>query len=115
MAEPKNRQQFVELEYCLDKYFNNYFTPIIKSESERFRRNAEVETRNRKDGGWGGYIDAASPFTTTHVQQTSGEWNKKTTEDLLEACNSKFLNDPKVQEDISKMTIACRASLVSEL
>lgn len=115
MAEPKNRQQFVELEYCLDKYFNNYFTPIIKSESERFRRNAEVETRNRKDGGWGGYIDAASPFTTTHVQQASGEWNKKTTEDLLEACNSKFLNDPKVQEDISKMTIACRASLVSEL
>lgn len=115
MAEPKNRQQFVELEYCLDKYFNNYFSPIIKSESERFRRNAEHETRNRNDGGWGGYIDAASPFTTSHVQQTSGEWNRKTTEDLLEACNSKFLNDPKVQQDINKMTIACRASLVSEL
>lgn len=115
MTEPKNRQQFVELEYCLDKYFNNYFSPIIKSESERFRRNAEHETRNRNDGGWGGYIDAASPFTTSHVQQTSGEWNRKTTEDLLEACNSKFLNDPKVQQDINKMTIACRASLVSEL
>ena len=115
MNAPKNRKQLVELEYCLDKYFNNYFTPIIKSESERFRRNAEHETRNRNDGGWGGYIDAASPFSTTHVQQTSGEWNRKTTEDLLEACNSKFLNDSKVQEDINKMTIACRASLVSEL
>ncbi len=115
MAEPKNRQQFVELEYCFEKYFNNAFAPIIKSESDRFRRSAEHETRNRNDGGWGGYIDAASPFTTTHLQQTSGEWNKKNTEDLLAVCNEKFLKDPKVQADINKMTIACRATLVSEL
>lgn len=115
MAAPKNRQQFVELEYCLDKYFNNTFAPIIQSESERFRRNAEHETRNRNDGGWGGYIDAASPFTTTHVQQTSGEWNRKNTEDLLATCNERFLKDPKVQEDINKMTIATRSALVSEL
>ena len=115
MAQPKNRQQFVELEYCLDKYFNNTFAPIIQSESERFRRNAERETRNRNDGGWGGYIDAASPFTTTHVQQTSGEWNRKNTEDLLAKCNERFLKDPKVQEDINKMTIVTRSALVSEL
>jgi len=115
MAQPKNRQQFVELEYCLDKYFNNTFAPIIQSESERFRRNAEHETRNRNDGGWGGYIDAASPFTITHVQQTSGEWNRKTTEDLLATCNERFLKDPKVQEDINKITIATRSALVSEL
>ena len=115
MAAPKNRQQFVELEYCLDKYFNNTFAPIIQSESERFRRNAEHETRNRNDGGWGGYIDAANPFTTTRVQQTSGEWNRKNTEDLLATCNERFLKDPKVQEDINKMTIATRSALVSEL
>ncbi len=115
MAQPKNRQQFVELEYCLDKYFNNTFAPIIQSESERFRRNAELETRSRNDGGWGGYIDAANPFTTTYVQQTSGEWNRKNTEDLLATCNERFLKDPKVQEDINKMTIATRSALVSEL
>lgn len=115
MSQPKNRQQFVELEYCLDKYFNNSFVPIIQSESERFRRNAEHETRNRNDGGWGGYIDAGSPFSTTHVQQTSGVWNRKNTEDLLATCNERFLKDPKVQEDINKMTIATRSALVSEL
>ena len=115
MSEPKNRQQFVDLEYCIDRYFKKFFSPIIKSESERFRSEVEKETRDRDDGGWGGYIDSVSPFTATHVQQTSGEWNRKNTEDLLEVCNSKFLGDPKVQEDINKITIACRASLVSEL
>lgn len=115
MSTPKNREKFIELEYCLDKYFDKCFTPIIKSEYERFRRNAVAETKNRDDGGWSGLMDSASPFSTTHIQQTSGEWNKKTSDDLLEACNKKFLSDPKVQSDISKMTRVCRAVLVGEL
>ncbi len=115
MAEPKNRQQFIELEYCFNEYFSQYFAPIIKSESERFRRNAEQETRDREDGGWDGYIDAASPFTTTYLNNTRGEWNRKTTEELLKSCNEKFFPDPKVQEDIRNMTIAYTAAIVSEI
>lgn len=115
MAEPKNKQEFVELEYCFEKYFNENFAPIVKSESERFRQNAEYETQHRDDGGWGGFMDAASPFSITYHQQTSGEWNRKTTEDLLKSCNEKFFSDPKVGEDIRRMTIAFQSALVSEI
>ena len=115
MSKPKNRQALVELEYCFDKYFKQNFAPVIKSEFERFRRNAEEETAHRQGGGMDAYIDAASPFTTTYIAQTAGPWNRKTTKDLLVSCNEKFFSDSKVSGDIKMMTDAWRATIVSEI
>lgn len=115
MSSPKNRQQLVELEYCIKGYFNSHYLPIVDSECARFERNAVQETKTRTYSGWGGYIDAASPFATTHVQESRGPWNRKTTEDLLASCNKRFFSDPKVQGDIKNLVFVTKATLMAEL
>ena len=62
---------------------------------------------------YGGASTAALMAYQEH--KTVGEWGSKSSDYLLEECNKKFSADPKVQEDLSKMVIACRATLVSEL
>ena len=117
MAEPKNRQQFVELEYCFDKYFNQYFAPIVNKEYNTLKQKQLEEYRRVLDArpvapGMSGLMNAS--MAAQEVQYT-GEWNTKHSEYLLEQCNNKFLSDSKIQEDLSKMVIACRAAIVSEV
>ena len=119
MAQPKNRQQFVELEYCFEQYFNKNFAPIVNREYDELNKKQLEEYSRTLDrhqasvGMFGGAYTAALMAYQEH--KTVGEWGSKSSDYLLEECNKKFSADPKVQEDLSKMVIACRATLVSEL
>lgn len=119
MAQPKNRQQFVELEYCFEQYFNKNFAPIVNREYNELNKKQLEEYSRTLDrhqasvGMYGGASTAALMAYQEH--KTVGEWGSKSSDYLLEECNKKFSADPKVQEDLSKMVIACRATLVSEL
>lgn len=114
MAAIKNKQQFAEIEYCFEQYFNKRFAPIVREEVARVRRNAERETQQR-DSSDGWYGDALSPFTTTRHASTSGVWNRKTAEDLSKSCTKKFFSDPKVQNDIALMVSCLKAAIKGEI
>ena len=72
MAQPKNRDQFVELEYCFEQYFNKNFAPIINREyNELNKKQLEEYSRTldrhqssssqvrRTEGGSGRELRAA--------------------------------------------------------
>ncbi len=114
MEAIKNKQQFAEIEYCFEQYFNKRFAPIVRDEVARVRRNAERETQQR-DSSDGWYGDALSPFTTTRHASTSGVWNRKTAEDLSKSCTKKFFSDPKVQNDMALMVSCLKATIKGEI
>lgn len=117
MAELEQRQQFVEIEYCMGKYFLQYFAPIVDREYKILKDKQAEEFRRRLDGrpvapGMSGMMNAS--MAAKEVCMT-GEWNTKNADYLLEHCNGKFFSDKNVKEDINKMRIAMRSVLVSKL
>ena len=116
MADAKNKLAFQQLEYVMDNYFSRNIAPIVKGQQEYLHRRQVEETRtNTSDGGWGGYIDAASPFTTTNVFSHSGEWNKKSSDDLIRMIQEKIGGNKTLQHDLQTMTDVWRATAVREL
>ena len=117
MAEPRNKKELIELEYCFDKYFSKNFVPILDKEYKELKDKQAEEYRRKLDSrpvapGMSGMMNAS--MAAQEVRMT-GEWNTKSTDYLLEQCNEKFFSDKNVQEDINKMTVAWRAAIVSEI
>lgn len=117
MAEPRNKQELIELEYCFDKYFSKNFVPILDKEYKELKDKQAEEYRRKLDSrpvapGMSGMMNAS--MAAQEVRMT-GVWNTKSTDYLLEQCNEKFFSDKNAQEDINQMTVAWRAAIVSEI
>ena len=118
MAADKNvQQQFTELEYVFQKYYNENFAPIVNKEYNDLRNKQAEEYRRYLDNrpvapGASGMMMAS--MAAQEVKYV-GEWNSKDTDWLLKHCNSRFFADAKVKDDFSKMVLACRATIVSKV
>lgn len=117
MASPNDniQQQFTELEYVFQKYFNEHMAPVISAEQRRLRANQVAETHNRSDDGWGGYMDAASPFTTQMVYNATGSWNKKNSDDLIKMIQGRFDKDKAFAHDMEVMIVGWRSLAIRQL
>ena len=116
MPDNKNIQhQFTELEYVFQKYFNEHLAPVISQEQRHLREQQEAETRQRLDDGWGGFVDAASPFTTQAVRNETGTWNKKNSDDLIRMINDRFDGDKAIAHDMTMMATAWRSLAIRHL
>lgn len=109
------QQQFTELEYVFQKYFNEHLAPVISQEQRHLRQKQEAETRQRFDDGWGGFVDAASPFTTHMVRRQAGPWNQKNSDDLVKVIDQRFGKDKAITHDIGMMVTAWRSLAVAHL
>ena len=116
MSNKQNiQQQFTELEYVFQKYFNEHLAPVISQEQRHLREQQEAETRQRFDDGWGGFVDAASPFTTHMVRRPAGPWNQKNSDDLVKVIDQRLGKDKAITHDIGMMVTAWRSLAVVHL
>lgn len=109
----KHGLEYLELEYSFDQYFSASIDPIIKKQTQELRSRQERETRQRGNG-WGGFVDAASPFTSTTVKKESGEWNRKTTEDLMKMIDRRLGNNTTIQNNLEEYTTSWREAIIKE-
>lgn len=109
------QQQFTELEYVFQKYFNEHLAPVISQEQRHLREQQEAETRQRFDDGWGGFVDAASPFTTHMVRRQAGPWNQKNSDALVKVIDQRLGKDKAITHDIGMMVTAWRSLAVAYL
>ena len=103
MPEIKNRQALIEVEYCLDKYFEENFSPIVAKTSKEMKEKQQIEAQKIRSGAsgspWGVTGSAGLPVQSMVIEQQvhQGEWNSKRTEDLIEMCNEKFFKNDNIQ------------------
>lgn len=117
MTDNELRQSFGELEYMIQKYFNEHCAAVVSGQAKYFRDQRVAEYRRNLDAhpvfpGQSGFMNAAMV-----AQETSrtGEWSKKTTDDLIKSITDKFKADPKLAGDLRMLEDTWKAFAIEKL
>ena len=122
MAEIKNKEVFAEVEFCLGRYLGGTVDNVM-DQTRRFLTKKQGEERRDYDMSLGGILsamaDASHPCpgidTSSQILKATGEWNSKTTEDYLQMCRDKILNNKEMMHDLTALTIQWRAVMIEEI
>ena len=117
MAEPTNKQQFQDLEYVFDRYYRENIAPVVKGQMDFLRKKQSEEYVRMLDNrpvapGMSGMMHASMVAQETHLV---GEWNSKTSDDLLKMVDGKLGRNKNVQHDFAVMIDAWRLAAVKEM
>lgn len=116
MSTIKNPTRFVELEYCLQGYFDGKLAPVMKQVRDDLTHK-QLEERGRYQSSLAGVLASANPYAdnTEFVLKQTGKWNSKTTEDYLEMCNQKIWKDKNIVKDLATIAGEWRYAVVKEI
>lgn len=117
MAEPTNKQQFQDLEYVFDRYYRENIAPVVKGQMDFLRKKQSEEYVRMLDNrpvapGMSGMMHASMVAQEAHLV---GEWNSKTSDDLLKMVYGKLGRNKNVQHDFAVMIDAWRLAAVKEM
>ena len=117
MAEPTNKQQFQDLEYVFDRYYRENIAPVVKGQMDLLRKKQSEEYVRMLDNrpvapGMSGMMHASMVAQEAHLV---GEWNSKTSDDLLKMVDGKLGRNKNVQHDFAVMIDAWRLAAVKEM
>ena len=117
MAEPINKQQFQDLEYVFDRYYRENIAPVVKGQMDFLRKKQSEEYVHMLDNrpvapGMSGMMHASMVAQEAHLV---GEWNSKTSDDLLKMVDGKLGRNKNVQHDFAVMIDAWRLAAVKEM
>lgn len=117
MAEPTNKQQFQDLEYVFDRYYRENIAPVVKGQMDFLRKKQSEEYVHMLDNrpvapGMSGMMHASMVAQEAHLV---GEWNSKTSDDLLKMVDGKLGRNKNVQHDFAVMIDAWRLAAVKEM
>ena len=117
MAEPTNKQQFQDLEYVFDRYYRENIAPVVKGQMDFLRKKQSEEYVRMLDNrpvapGQSGMMHASMVAQEAHFV---GEWNSKTSDDLLKMVDGKLGRNKNVQHDFAVMIDAWRLAAVKEM
>lgn len=117
MAEPTNKQQFQDLEYVFDRYYRENIAPVVKGQMDFLRKKQSEEFVRMLDNrpvapGMSGMMHASMVAQEAHLV---GEWNGKTSDDLLKMVDGKLGRNKNVQHDFAVMIDAWRLAAVKEM
>lgn len=117
MAEPTNKQQFQDLEYVFDRYYMENIAPVVKGQMDFLRKKQSEEYVRMLDNrpvapGMSGMMHASMVAQEAHLV---GEWNSKTSDDLLKMVDGKLGRNKNVQHDFAVMIDAWRLAAVKEM
>ena len=122
MAEPKNMDALVEVEYCLGRYLD----ANIAGEMDDVRRDL-IKKQGQERAEWntsfGGILSSLADAgrcapgidTSSQILKATGEWNSKTTEDYLVMCKDAVVNDKELSHDIVALIISWRSAMVASI
>lgn len=122
MAEPKNMDALVEVEYCLGRYLDANIAGVM----DNVRRDL-IKKQGQERAEWntsfGGILSSLADAgrcapgidTSSQILKATGKWNSKTTEDYLVMCKEAVVNDKELSHDIVDLTISWRSAMVSSI
>ena len=122
MAEPKNMDALVEVEYCLGRYLDANIAGVMDDVRSDLTRK-QGEERAEWNLSLGGILSAMADAshcapgidTSSQILKATGEWNSKTTEDYLVMCKEAVVKDKELYHDIVDLTIEWRKALVESI
>lgn len=122
MAEPKNMDALVEVEYCLGRYLDANIAGIM-DDVRRDLTQKQGEERAEWNLSLGGILSAMADAshcapgidTSSQILKATGEWNSKTTEDYLVMCKEAVVKDKELYHDIVDLTIEWRKAMVESI
>ena len=111
-----NPMRFVELEYCLQSYFDGKLVPMMKQVQDTLA-NKKVDEKGRYQSSLAGIFASVNPYAdnTDYVLKHTGKWNSKTTEDYLAMCNQKIWKDKTIVKDLATIAGEWRNAVVKEI
>lgn len=117
MSEPRNKQIFQDLEYVFDRYYRENIAPVVKGQMDFLRKKQSEEYIRMLDNrpvapGMSGMMNASMVSQEAHLV---GEWNSKTSDDLMKMVDSKLGKNKNVQHDFAVMIDAWRLVAVKEM
>ena len=122
MAEPKNIDALVEVEYCLGRHLDSNIAGIMDDVRSDLTRK-QGEERAEWNLSLGGILSAMADAshcapgidTSSQILKATGEWNSKTTEDYLVMCKEAVVKDKELYHDIVDLTIEWRKAMVESI
>ncbi|MGM9722549.1 MAG: hypothetical protein ACI3YG_00415 [Prevotella sp.] len=122
MAEPKNMDALVEVEYCLGRYLDANIAGVMDDVRSDLTRK-QGEERAEWNLSLGGILSAMADAshcapgidTSSQILKATGEWNSKTTEDYLVMCKEAVVKDKELYHDIVDLTIEWRKAMVESI
>lgn len=122
MAEPKNMDALVEVEYCLGRYLDANVAGVM-DDVRRDLIKKQGQERAEWNTSFGGILSSLADAgrcapgidTSSQILKATGEWNSKTTEDYLEMCKEAVVNDKELSHDIVALTISWRNAMVASI
>lgn len=116
MSTIKNPTRFVELEFCLQGYFDDKLAPVMKQVRDDLTHK-QLEERGRYQSSLAGVLASTNPYAdnTEFVLKQTGKWNSKTTEDYLVMCNQKIWKDKNIVKDLALLAGEWRNAVVKEI
>ena len=122
MAEPKNMDALVEVEYCLGRYLDANIAGVMDDVRSDLTKKQGQE-RAEWNMSFGGILSAMADAshcapgidTSSQILKATGEWNSKTTEDYLVMCKEAVVNDKELSHDIVALTISWRSAMVASI
>lgn len=122
MAEPKNMDALVEVEYCLGRYLDANVAGVMDDVRQDLIKKQGQE-RAEWNTSLGGILSSLADAgrcapgidTSSQILKATGEWNSKTTEDYLVMCKEAVVNDKELSHDIVALTISWRSAMVASI
>lgn len=121
MAEFKNIDALAEVEFCLGRYLDDNIAKIM-DETRAFLSSKQAQEYADYQTSTAGILStlatAGNPYAGDNSMQmlkVTGEWNSKTTEDYIQMCRDKVVNDKEVFHDLTALTVEWRAVIVAEI
>lgn len=122
MAEPKNMDALVEVEYCLGRYLDANIAGVMDDVRSDLTKKQGQE-RAEWNMSFGGILSSLADAgrcapgidTSSQILKATGEWNSKTTEDYLVMCKEAVVNDKELSHDIVALTISWRSAMVASI
>lgn len=122
MAEPKNMDALVEVEYCLGRYLDANVAGVM-DDVRRDLIKKQGQERAEWNTSFGGILSSLADAgrcapgidTSSQILKATGEWNSKTTEDYLVICKEAVVNDKELSHDIVALTISWRSAMVASI
>ena len=122
MAESKNMDALVEVEYCLGRYLDANIAGVM-DDVRRDLIKKQGQERAEWNTSFGGILSSLADAgrcapgidTSSQILKATGEWNSKTTEDYLVMCKEAVVNDKELSHDIVALTISWRSAMVASI
>ena len=122
MAELKNMDALVEVEYCLGRYLDANVAGVM-DDVRRDLIKKQGQERAEWNTSFGGILSSLADAgrcapgidTSSQILKATGEWNSKTTEDYLVMCKEAVVNDKELSHDIVALTISWRSAMVASI